>query len=1508
MSVYPLYKEIFPPTSVEEVVCANFTSYNDVNVIVARTSFLQIYKFVEIETTVEDDLNGEDDNSLLQGYDKDDDQNFPIPTLKPAKSPLTMIGHLELVAQYKLHGNITSMGVVRTISAGANGMDSLLLTFKDAKMSLLEYSLATNSIVTVSIHYYEREEFKLEFLSNTHPTELRVDPFNRCAVMNFFDDKLAILPFRQEVSSHLDKEEMARKWPYLPSFVIELSSIQPRIKNVIDMRFLHDFYEPTLAILFEPCQTWPGKLNSTKDSCSLVVVSLLISQKAYPIIQSMDNLPHSCVKLISIPKPVGGILIISANAIIHVNQSSKGIGVAVNGYASSTTDFSLDHSFEHLGLALEGLYHVFLDSDEILFILRNGDLYIVKLIIEERSLTKIELKKVGTSTLPSCSCLVANGYFFVGSRLGDSYFIKYTKTNTEHKTNSMINGFDNKTRKNTSDSDADAINNTNNTNNMNNANNADDANNSNNTNNANSSDGGNKAEVKKSTISDYQFTICNTITNVGPIVDMAYGELAFSEEEAHLHSVHKNLELVSCSGYGSASSLCIFHRNINPTLSNSFTMKDCINMWAVSCRSNIFRSINLNVAGLTNNTFNGNTEDYDKFLFISKKNRTMVMVLACGEELQELENSDFYTEGPTLAVGTLLNGTRILQVYAYGIRLFDQDGKLVQIIQNDIVLEKDQIVFANIVDPYVLLLFDNDNINLMKIEDDKSKLEFHPPPSQINEIPTKSCCIYRDDTNIFAFVKDVAHDFSNIKDQFKNNQKRNLPEKPQSPGSEQDDLHDDIDETSKKDTQNIEMDIDDKEDSDKPSEEDKIISDEMLTGIIENPKKESYWCVLYRLDGSLELPEFEEVFHFPHFYLSPAVLADFKTRQNVKSSGQTVEIQEILLINIGQPNKYPYLIAHTNVGDIIIYKAFRYIPGIDVTDPFQKSQIQYESDNRLAIRFSRVSHEYISRETIYSDIHDKPVSRKSTQDLNNEELNISDNDVERYRVLLRHTKRRLIPFTNISGFSGIFVTGVKPLWLICADNNYLRVHPMNADGEIHSFTQFHNVHCVHGFLYTNNEDLCRLSELPKDFKYHMEWPVKKIPLGRSVHGIEYHPEMQVYALLTSSPVDFILLDDNGESVETEQDSAFFLPETQKFVLELISPITWETVDRHEFQDDEQGLCIKCVSLQTKSTSSGRKSFIAIGTGFFRGEDVGMRGNVYIFEIIEVVPEPDNPQTNHKYKLLCHEEVKGSVTAICDVNGYLLTCVGPKIFIRAFEDNDRLISVAFIDIQIYANSVVSIKDYILLGDVYKSVWFLGFQEEPAKLVLVGKDYHALDVSCSSFIIDEPVLYFVVADMDRNIHLFQYSPYNVQSFAGQKLIRRGDFHIGGQIKTIISLPKKELIRKDFSFDQSTPSRWMEEENNGYKQLCLCGTLDGSIGMITPIPEKMYKRMQLLHVQMVNGIQHPAAINPAKGILDGDLLMQFPNLALHRQREMTKQIGTTIERIMDDLLVVQESCDYF
>lgn len=76
MSIYPLYKDLFPPTGVEEVVCASFTSPTDINLIVARSSILQIYRFVEqAEVTKEEEETAmEEDVNLVNVFGKDDDQ------------------------------------------------------------------------------------------------------------------------------------------------------------------------------------------------------------------------------------------------------------------------------------------------------------------------------------------------------------------------------------------------------------------------------------------------------------------------------------------------------------------------------------------------------------------------------------------------------------------------------------------------------------------------------------------------------------------------------------------------------------------------------------------------------------------------------------------------------------------------------------------------------------------------------------------------------------------------------------------------------------------------------------------------------------------------------------------------------------------------------------------------------------------------------------------------------------------------------------------------------------------------------------------------------------------------------------------------------------------------------------------------------------------------------------------------------------------------------------------
>jgi hypothetical protein len=51
---------------------------------------------------------------------------------------------------------------------------------------------------------------------------------------------------------------------------------------------------------------------------------------------------------------------------------------------------------------------------------------------------------------------------------------------------------------------------------------------------------------------------------------------------------------------------------------------------------------------------------------------------------------------------------------------------------------------------------------------------------------------------------------------------------------------------------------------------------------------------------------------------------------------------------------------------------------------------------------------------------------------------------------------------------------------------------------------------------------------------------------------------------------------------------------------------------------------------------------------------------YIFEIVEVVPEPGQPQRKHRLKLLCQDDSKGAVTALANINGYLVSSMAHKV--------------------------------------------------------------------------------------------------------------------------------------------------------------------------------------------------------------------------------------------------------
>ena len=104
---------------------------------------------------------------------------------------------------------------------------------------------------------------------------------------------------------------------------MESLNIDERIKNIKDFTFLHGYYEPTMAILFEKDRTWAGRLQDKKDTMCLIIVSLDLSQRIYPVIHSVDGLPYDSFAVCPVPKPVGGVMVLSVNGVMHFDQGTR---------------------------------------------------------------------------------------------------------------------------------------------------------------------------------------------------------------------------------------------------------------------------------------------------------------------------------------------------------------------------------------------------------------------------------------------------------------------------------------------------------------------------------------------------------------------------------------------------------------------------------------------------------------------------------------------------------------------------------------------------------------------------------------------------------------------------------------------------------------------------------------------------------------------------------------------------------------------------------------------------------------------------------------------------------------------------------------------------------------------------------------------------------------------------------------------------------------------------------
>jgi cleavage and polyadenylation specificity factor subunit 1 len=162
---------------------------------------------------------------------------------------------------------------------------------------------------------------------------------------------------------------------------------------------------------------------------------------------------------------------------------------------------------------------------------------------------------------------------------------------------------------------------------------------------------------------------------------------------------------------------------------------------------------------------------------------------------------------------------------------------------------------------------------------------------------------------------------------------------------------------------------------------------------------------------------------------------------------------------------------------------------------------------------------------------------------------------------------------------------------------------------------------------------------------------------------------------------------------------------------VIDEKTRSVLDTHLLDPQEVVLCIKTLNLEVSEITHERKQVIAVGTSIVCGEDLATNGYIRIFEVINVVPDPDRPETNRKLRLIVKDQVKGAVSAISEVGsqGFMIMAQGQKCMVRGLKEDGTLLPVAFMDMQCYVTVLKTLPNsgMLLMGDAFKGLWFTGY---------------------------------------------------------------------------------------------------------------------------------------------------------------------------------------------------------
>ena len=358
--------------------------------------------------------------------------------------------------------------------------------------------------------------------------------------------------------------------------------------------------------------------------------------------------------------------------------------------------------------------------------------------------------------------------------------------------------------------------------------------------------------------------------------------------------------------------------------------------------------------------------------------------------------------------------------------------------------------------------------------------------------------------------------------------------------------------------------------------------------------------------------------------------------------------------------------------------------------------------------------------------------------------------------------------------------------------------------------------------------------------------IKTIPLGAQPRRIAHQPETRSFAVVCAQ----------------------FVGDDQCDFLRLMDETTFETLNQYQFEENEFVGALKSCSFAGDSAT-----YFAVGTAIsLEHEDEPSRGRILIFKV-----------EDGALSLVAEKEVRGAVYNLNAFKGKLLAGINSKVELFKWtprdDDGHELINECSHHGHIVALYVATRGDWILVGDLMKSMSLLLYKPDEGAIDEIARDFNANWMTAIEMLDDDET--YLGAENSLNFFTVARNSGAVTDEERSRLEVTGEYHVG------------ELVNK---FARGSLVMSLRDGDNLQLPTLLFGTANGVIGVLASLPKDVYdftERLQTCmnkHVAGVGGFKHSewrsfrhelrGKSEPARNFIDGDLIESFLDLKPEKQ----------------------------